>query len=217
MNRSVRLKSALGSQLVIAVITILCFFGSVSNAAPLVGRIVLDKSNLPTFDPSTFGPGPNIDVHHVVLTNENDEPVTSLSLRLVGDFLDRPQAGKYRRSAILTLTGVNEIADSFFVTPASFLPPVMEPPGPPGVLSGGFSISAEDQGDYLPGGGSTIVAVLSVPTGTPISTVGWFGSATVQGLDAMVLFVPEPTTVWMTTALLIGLFGSLRNSHPQRK
>ncbi|MEO0531213.1 MAG: hypothetical protein AAF266_11665 [Planctomycetota bacterium] len=178
---------------------VICLTAFVASAAhaqttpDLCARLEIDRSNVETFDPATFAPGPNVDVYHLIFTNASSEPVTSMDLSLPGPFIKAPGGQRYWTELPFP-SGPNLVARSFFL--------VDEMP------SAGAEIPYEGlEGRFLrevlPGTTSHI-AVLSVVTGFRIDTTQWSGSAMSGGAGVPIEFsavcVPEPSGVFLVGA-----------------
>jgi hypothetical protein len=191
----------------LAVVVALCCSG-VADAAALHPHRVLAASNVATFDPNIFGPGPAVDVYHLIVENPNAFPATSLALNLTGPFVNLgAPAVSFRNSAELPALGPNKVAESFFVIPtdktiAQVL--AVNTQDSNGVLSTSFTI--QGGANLIPAGGSSVVAVLSIPVGSSLpSRFSWSGEAVVNGVLQRIEFRgPEPTSCVLAGLALMG-------------
>jgi hypothetical protein len=178
-----------------------------ATAAPLRGSLVKSESNVATFDPNIFAPGPAIDIYHVVIENPNASATTSVGLTLDGSFINLgAPAVSFRNSAALPTLGPNKVAESFFVIPADKTTAqvlAVNTEDTAGVLSTSFTI--QGGANLIPAGGSSILAVLSVAAGSPEpSQLNWTGNGAVNGVLEAIQFIPEPTTCVLAGLALVG-------------
>ena len=170
--------------------------------AELMGRAELISSNVATFDPSIFAPGPNVDVYHVIVDNGFAADVTSVELLLPGQWLNLNASDlTFKNGTGLPTLGPNLVAESFFVvpegrTPAQILPVNVEDSD----TTLGAAYTLQGGGVFVPASGSAVLAVLSVPTGAAVDQLAFSGAGVVSGAREVINFIPEPTA-----AVLAGL------------
>lgn len=188
-------------------LAVLLSSSSVASAARLYTTFVKAESDVATFDPTIFGPGPVIDVYHLQVTNPNAYPATSLSLSLSSprSFINlNSSALTFKANANLPALGPFKVAESFFVVP-----------NPATILAVGTSDTSDllassytsaGGATFIPAGGTSVVAVLSVAAGSglPTNYVNWGGTAAVNGVleDVGILTPPFPEP---TSGVLAGL------------
>ncbi|MEO0531211.1 MAG: PEP-CTERM sorting domain-containing protein [Planctomycetota bacterium] len=190
-----------------------CSLASVVSAQTVIPTFVPSQTNVPSFDPLIFGPGPNIDIWNLVLTNESAEPVTSLELEICqapGTVLNLGSPGvDFRDTTDPVMLGPNLVADSFFVVPegtTALVGDFVETD-----LRFGAAWTVAGDVPLVEGnGGQAIVAVLAVPTGTfdPLAVRNPLGRASIAGQFATVGFLTDPFDNCIpepTTAVLLGL------------
>jgi hypothetical protein len=185
-------------------LSVLLSYSTVACAAPLFPTLVKASTNVATFDPVTFGPGPNVDVYNLVVTNPNPYPATSIGLSLDGDFINLNSTTlTFKANAELPTLGPNKVAETFFVVP-----------DPSKILAVG-TIDTDDALasnftsvgglTFVPAQGSSIVAVMSIAAGSP-SPDGWrwTGNAAVNGVLVPIAAFPEPTAGVLAGLALVG-------------
>lgn len=188
-----------------------CVFSAPGSvfAEPLVGTYELRGADIETFDPATFGPGPNVDEYVVLLTNPNEGDVTSVELTLRGDWQNFSGMLTFKADGQFPYLGPNFVADSFFVVKNQLALDVIDGGG---VLQAAFTIAGG--GVIVPGGSDgTLIAVVYVPTGTTIYPGLSFGRAAINGAFVDIVFpgpVPEPSTFVLGGCLAMTLFASRR-------
>jgi hypothetical protein len=178
-----------------------------ANAATLTGSVVKAQTNVVTFDPNTFGPGPNVDVYHVVVENPNAILADSIGLSLTGEFQNFASAPlTFKANTSLPTLGPNTVAETFFVVPNPATILGVNTVDSSTALASNFT--SQGGGNFIAAGGSSILAVLSVPTGSPALTgAGWTGNAAVGGVLETISFapvIPEPTTCVLAGLALAG-------------
>lgn len=179
---------------------------SSGRAEPLIGTYELRGANIETFDPATFTAGPNVDQYEVLLTNPNEGDVTSIELRLLGDWQNFVQGGlAFNTEAHLLTLGPNTVAESFFIVDNPLAVDVVDGGG---VLQASYTIAGG--GVIVPGNSDgTLAALVSVPTGTTIFPGLSLGRAAINGAFVDIVFpgpVPEPSALLMAGFALLGSF-----------
>lgn len=175
-------------------------------------------SNVNVVDPVTFHPAPPVDVWGLSVTNGETQPVTSVSVRLNGPFVNNNSASgvTFKVGTGLPRIGPFPQADTFFVLPTGGLQNLVVTPGTidsDGVLAAEFSTS--DGSPLIPAGSSQILVAYSVPAGSPfvpldeIVDCGCFksGDEVLPGtiyLEISLLACPEPTTCVLAGLALVG-------------
>jgi hypothetical protein len=194
-------KGAKNMKSILAVVILLSMTGP-ATAGNLLAIVNQDSTNVPTFDPSTFMPGLNVDVYEVVVFNPNDDDATALEIALFGDFVNQGVPSiAFRRhdSDRLPWLGLNLVADTFFILPSGAdFPLAVDIVDTNAQLSASWTVAGDVA--LAPAAGSAIVANISVPTGVPIDMSNWSGRAVVDGRFEEIRFIPEPTS-----ALIAGL------------
>ena len=173
---------------------------SASAATParavLATALMQVETNVPTFDPVAFGPGPNIDVYHFVLKNFFDSPVTSVQANLPGEWVNRnvPEL-TFKNGVGLPALGPNLVAETFFVVPDGRTPAQILPVN---VVDNSTALAAfytlQGGGVFVPARGNAVVAVLSTPTGVSPDPSFFSIAAVVDGQLERPLPWPEPST-----------------------
>lgn len=166
-----------------------------ADAASLTTELIKAKSNVVTFDPNTFSPGPNVDVYHFVVGNHNNAfPATSLSFDLRGSFVNMNTSPvSFKSNNPLPNLGPNTVAETYFVVP-----------DPSKILAVGTidnnnqlasSYTTQGGAALIPARGEAVVAVLSVAAGSPTPMIPFLaGYAAVNGVLEKIGGFPEPTT-----------------------
>lgn len=178
---------------------------TVATAAPLTTKLIKAQTNVATFDPNTFGPGPNIDVYHLEVTNPNSILADSIGLSLTGEFQNFAAAPlTFKNNTSLPTLGPNTVAETFFVVPNPATILGVNTVDSSTALASNFT--AQGGGNFVAAGGSSILAVLSVPAGSlEPSMQGWTGNAAVGGVLEDIQFgIPEPTTCVLAGLALVG-------------
>ena len=191
---------------ILLVLLVLSSTYSVASAAPLIGSIDLVETNIPTFDPVSFTGGPNIDVYHVSMCNPNVGDVTVLDLSFPGVYENRsPSALTFKAGTDLPMIGPHTIAETFFVLPEGFSANdvvALDTEDSSSLLKSGYLLHGPFS--LIGGGQSTsVIAVLSVPTGTTPDINSFVGRGAVNGRFEFYLpyrpdhfpECPEPSTV----------------------
>lgn len=177
-------------------------------AAQDVGVCVdLVMSDVESFDPAIFGPGPRGDVYHVRLTNKGSIDVTSLELSLNGPFVNFASGNPlFRSDSDLPMLGPNTVLDTFFVAENPLFVDAIDEGG---VLQASFTQAGGSP--LVPAGGDAVVAVLSMPVGATLDFGTWTGRAAIGGqfeefffLDGPHECVPEPSAACLLFASLAG-------------
>lgn len=183
--------------------------GALATAAPLRPSLIRDSTDVATFDPRIFAPGPNVDVYHLVVENPNPHPVTSLSLSLTSDgaFINQGVPNlSFRNSVRSPLLGPNVVAESYFVIPSNLstaLVLAVNTVDTADLLATNYAI--QGGAELIPAGGSSVVAVLSIVTGSAVPDMsGWMGQAVINGVLERIAFIPEPTTGVLAGLALVG-------------
>lgn len=177
-----------------------------ADAAQLSPMLLKAESNVVTFDPFVFGPGPTVDVYHFVVGNyANDFPATSLSIDLRGSFINMntsPISFKSNNS-LPTLGGPNTVADTYFVVPdASKVLAVRTIDSSTQLAS---SYTTQGGATLIPARGEAVVAVLSVLAGSAPPRFPYLpGYAVVNGALERIAALPEPTTCVLAGLALVG-------------
>lgn len=181
------------------------------DAVSLAGSAILRSSNIETFDPSTFGPGPNIDVYELIVSNHNDGDVTSIELDLcfAAGTLQNFGNRTFSSDSVLPLLGPNTVADSYLVVSNELAVDVVDTDSR---LRAAYTTS--DGGVLVPANSEALVAVLSIPAGASINLLrNPWGRAAIDGqfenigylIDAFDHCVPEPSTALLLLLALSGV------------
>lgn len=180
------------------------FVSAVANAAALRGSVVLERSNLDTFDLDQFTNSLFIDVYKVIIDNPNASPVTSIGLYMSGDFLNVDTFNlTFSFSPNFPYTGPIYLAQTFFVVPDPASIRAVDVIDNSTTLAASFT--DQDGATFVPAMGSSILAVLSVAAGSPTpSMANWTGNAAINGVLEPILFVPEPTACVLAGLTLVG-------------
>ncbi|MEO0531210.1 MAG: PEP-CTERM sorting domain-containing protein [Planctomycetota bacterium] len=201
---------------------IIVMAATAASAEPLISTFVLSEQNVETFDATTFTAGPNIDIYELVLDNSpNINDVISLELDLClspGTLLNLSGSEiTFRDQVRYPIFGVSRIAESFFVIPSgtSLLAT--------NVIDTDFRLRASwtvaGGTPLIPAGGEAVVAVLSVPTGTPIELLrNPWGRAVISGRFESIgpigpVFnhcVPEPGSLLLIAIGIVSVSAQLR-------
>ncbi len=190
---------------------------SFASASTVLGTIVQVETNIATFDPNTFGPGPNVDVFQLVVSNPHAGGATSVELAITGSFvnLNAGAALTFKAGTDLPTLGPNTVGESFFVVPDGFTA---------GDILG---VNTSDDGStlassytlpgttpFVPGDGQAVLAVLSVETGSTTALAlaqGTVGVVAIDGELHTLSFIPEPSTAILAMLGLVGVAARRRS------
>lgn len=185
----------------------IAFAATSAFALDLPASVDLVQSGVATFN-SDLTPGPAVDVYHVTVSNPNASDATAfnMSLTSAGLFVNNNPGGlTFSQTgtdlpAIATFT----FGESFFVLPAGQILSVGDVDTASELAT---DVTLAGTTALIPGSGSAVVAVLSVPAGTQLDQSGFSGNAAVDGAFSAITFgevIPEPSTALLAGLALVG-------------
>lgn len=156
------------TRLCFAVLALLPNLGSAAPRSGLYGFITLAASDVATVDPTTFLDAPLVDVYHVSICNCYSQPVAALEVRIRGEIVNNNTdfGLTFKETADLPTYGPFTVADTFFVVHENVSQVISLDWIDDGAeLTATFVLAGEPR--LIPSMAERVVAVLSVPAGSP--------------------------------------------------